>query len=391
MTVGATVFAHPVGSEIVRLQFNQWRIYGNSTNSSSGATSIATVDISVDAPFTTYENTGTEYTFYLVVGYNSNTAANEDRYSDGVASATGYGSTAVGSLIEKALDGARSKRNDIITDSWLMGEVNDCLRFISGKLKHWSFLQSFNYVLGQTTRGVFSYTLPTDIEDPNSNKSIIGVRIGSGDNMTYADKAEMESEMENVVQTQVRTEGAVGATTLAIDNSYDFDETGTVTVYVSGTAQDITYTGVTRSATAGVLTGVPASGTGSITATIPVDTNVWQDEEEGQPTLFTVYDGSLYIWSLPDSSYDNLNVYIDYFTSRTLVNSAGDTIEGSRYDAVKHWLIAKIRAQSNAKGKMDGGDPDWQLFNIILGDLIRREHSGQKHPFSPKVNKISYD
>lgn len=80
--------------------------------------------------------------------------------------------------------------------------------------------------------------------------------------------------MYGVKKTQVRTQATAGATTLEIDNSYDFLDTGSVTVFLDGDLHEITYTGVTRSATAGVLTGIPAAGTGSITETIAVDTNV---------------------------------------------------------------------------------------------------------------------
>ena len=231
--------------------------------------------------------------------------------------------------------------------------------------------------------------MPSDIEDANTNKSIIGVRVGTGQNLEYKDKREWVDELEDVAQTQVTTQATSGQTTLEIDNSYDFADSGSVDVYVSGTKYSITYTGVTRSSTAGILTGVPASGTGSISVTIPVDTNVWQNQREGLPRWYSVWDGTLRIWPLPDSSSDNANVYADYHTVRTSVNSAADTIEGSRYDMVKHWLIAKIRAQSNATGMMDANDFDWQLFLGIVADLIRKELSGQRFKMSPRVNQIS--
>jgi hypothetical protein len=80
--------------------------------------------------------------------------------------------------------------------------------------------------------------------------------------------------MEGVKHTQVTTEAVATQTTLEIDNSYDFDDSGSVNLFISGTLYTITYTGVTRSATAGILTGIPASGDGSITVTIPVDTDI---------------------------------------------------------------------------------------------------------------------
>lgn len=390
LTTTACVFPHATGTEVERMIFDQWRIYGNSTNSSSGATLVATIDIKVDAPYTTYVNSSTEYAYYFAIGYDSNAASLSDVYSDGVSSTTSYSLNTVGSLIESSLDGVKGKRTTIMTDLWFFREINDCLRYITGKLKTWSYLQSFDQTLGQTTRGSFSFTMPTDIEDVNSPKSVLSVHLGGKSPLLYKDKREFEYEMAGSIRTTVRTTATSGQTTLEITNSYDFPDAGTATVYVSGTRYDITYTGVTRSTTAGVLTGVPASGTGSISVTIASGLNIWNAPQEGEPSFWGVWDGSAYIWPMADANYDNLNLYMDYYTTRTVVNSAGDAIEGPRYDAVKHWLIAKCRAQSNSTGKLDLQDPDWQLFNGILGDLIRTEVGGQRHKMKPRVNSISY-
>ena len=122
---------------------------------------------------------------------------------------------------------------------------------------------------------------------------MIALRIGTRGNLDYLDPVWFDAQMSGVKRTQVTTQATSGQTTLAINNSYDFADSGSVNIYVSGTKYSITYTGVTRSATAGVLTGVPASGTGSISVTIAVDTYVWQDENEGIPTNFTVRNGNI--------------------------------------------------------------------------------------------------
>lgn len=390
MTLTTTTFPHPSGSPLRRVLFNQWIIYGNSTNTTVGATSVATVDMQVNAPNTTYVNTSTEYAYYFVVPYDSINSVTGDAYSDGVSKTTGYAPTSVGSLIVSALDSTRKEKGGIITDEWFMREINDCLRFVSGKLKHWSTLESFNYPLGQTSRGNFSFSMPSDIEDPNSIKSILSVRVGGGTNLKYIDKRELNNQNLELAITQVTTQATSGQTTLAINNSYDFADSGSVDVFISGTKYTITYTSVTRSTTAGVLNGVPASGTGSISVTIPVGTYVFQNAIEGTPSYFTVFDGLLQISPMPDTSSDNQNVYLDYFTSRTLVNSAGDIIETQRYDMVKHWLCFKLRSLDNASGKLDLQDGDWAMFNTILTDNIKKETTSQKHKMKFNVNRISY-
>jgi len=389
LTSTAVTFGHSIGDEVRRILFNQWKVYGNSTNTTSGATLIATIDVEANAPHTTYINASTEYAYYFALPYDSENSVTGD-YSDGVARTTGYPSNSVGALIESALRSTKKKKTEEITDEWFIEEINDCSEYVASKLKRWSHLQSFDYVLNQTTLGSNAYALPSDIQEKNSIKSILGVRIGGELELTYKDKKDWNKTLRNALHTQVTTEGAIGATTLEIDNSYDFADSGSVDVYVSGTKYTITYTGVTRSATAGVLTGVPASGTGSITVTIPVDSHVWYDEEEGQPVYFDVYDGNLYIWPLVDTSYDKLNVYLDYYTIRTKVNSASDVVEPTRYLLYKHWLCWKLKALDNASGTLNLSDGDFLLFSQILTDSVGKEISGQRHRMKPRVNKITY-
>lgn len=391
LSVTALTFQHEGGTPVQRVLFNQWKIYGNSSNTTSGATLIATIDTTPDAPYTTYVNSGTEYAYYFVLPYDSYNTVTGDDYSDGISASTGYAENTVGYVATAAIQDVKAEKSDLITNDKIIREINECLRYMKGKLKRWSALESFDYVLGQTTRGTHRYSLPSDMESTNNNQSILDVRIGGEHGLTYADKKELERLKEDCLETTVRTQAVATDTSLNVVNSYDFPDSGSVTFYKSGTKYTITYTGVTRSATVGVLTGIPATGDGSITVTIPVNTNIYSGEIEGIPTHYTVYDGYLEIWPLPDSTYDNLNVYLDYFTTRDTVNSYSDTLSGFRSDAVKPWLRWKIRSiTSNATGKLDMQDGDFLLFSAILKDQIRLETTGQKFKMKPKINKISY-
>ena len=386
----ALTFPHPLNCVVRKVLFNQWKVYGNTTNTSVGAVLLATIAMQVDAELTTWVNTGTEYAYYFVLPYDSFNSLDGDAYSDGITASTGYGYDTVASLIRTALKQSKAVIDEQVTTEFLKDEINACLRFISGKLKHWSPLQSFNYSLGYSQRGSYEFSMPTDIEDKNTNKSILDVRLGNLNTLIYQDKKEWINQQNKVAKTQVRTQATAGDTTLEIDNSYDFADSGTVKVYISGTQYTISYTGVTRSQTAGVLTGVPATGDGSITVTIAVDTNVWQNESEGIPTYFTVYEANLLIWPLPDSAHDNFNLSMDYYSQRTAVTTDSDVIEFPRYDAVKHWLIWKIRSTNNSAGSLDFEDGDYKMFNTILIDMIKKELTGQKYKWQPKINKITY-
>jgi hypothetical protein len=312
-------------------------------------------------------------------------------YSDPIPFA-GIGTNTVGFAITYAL-----KRNklDSFTDfldyQFCIDEVNACLQFITGKLKRWTKLFKINYVAGQTQMGVQRVSLPVDIWENRGTKSIMGVRIGGSIGLTALSQFEMEDEMDQVMHTQVRTLAVVGSTTLEVDNSYDFEDTGNVNVYVNNSLYVISYTGVTRSATAGVLTGIPATGTGAITVQIPVDTDVWYGEDSGEPNCFTTdSDGNLLIWPLCDNSFSNMNVYMDYFTAATSVDSDTDTLDLFRYDAVKHWLTWAIRSQLKNDGKRDYTDGDYIQFSQILSDYIRNEIPSNNRKRQPNINSITY-
>ena len=391
LTVTALTFSHDPGEQVEKVMFDQFKIYGNSTNTSVGATLLATIDQTPANNVTTYVNAGTEYAYYFVLEYNSDTAVDSDAYSDGVP-VSGYSECTVGSIIERALEETSSRGSDKCTYQWSLNQINDCMKAMRRKLKTWSFVQSFGYVLGQTARGENEFTLPTDIDDANSPKSILNVYLdGSNEPLDYLDREDIIKEQGEMVRTDCRVQATAGDLTLAVDNSYGFSDSGSVTFYVSGVEYTVTYTGVTRSATAGVLTGVPATGSdGAITVTVPVDTQIYQSIVEGTPTGFSVSDGTLQVWPIPDSDSDDLNVRMDYYTDRTEVDSIGDSIETKAYDMVLHYLKWKMRGTTNAMGTDDLTDADYLQYADILKDEVRREVSGQRRRWFPKINTISY-
>ncbi len=384
------VHTHGPYTKVRVMLYDQIEI-SHATTITGSKTVIATKDIQADSVETRYDDSTYSSGYFFTRFKNSIAPATYSDYSDGIPYA-GYDENTVAFAINYSL-----KRNKLLTFTdfvdyeFCLNEINACLQFIAGKLKGWTNLLKTNYVAGQTARGVHKIALPSDIWENKGLKSILGVRIGTDIDLDPKTISEMEEEMQGVIVTQVTTQATAGQTTLEIDNSYDFEDTGSVNVYISGTLHTITYTGVTRSATAGILTGIPASGTGAITVTIPVDTYVWFGEKQGEPDCFTVDgDGNLIIWPLCDASYDNMNVYMDYWTAVTAVDSDTDTLDVFRYDAVKHWLTWAMRMQIKNDGKRDYTDGDYIQFSQILADYIRTEVPSHRKKRQPKINSITY-
>lgn len=397
--VSTLVESHPRGTTVYVIPWNQVRFYSGATEVDANASdsSLTALAAAQNIDPTTIDNIYVDTTassgyFYWRFSDSINTV--NDVYHGPIPWATfavQYSQNEVGYVLEFVRRKLGHEWDERFSKQTAIDEMNACFRYIQGKLKHWSRYLIPDYVLGQTARGVFDYALPSDIYDNETNKSILQVRIGGAANsLIPLDEKEFDQLLDTVAHTTVRTQPAVGATTLEITNSYDFDDSGSVNVSTSNTVDAITYTGVTRSATAGVLTGVPASGSGSIAATHAVGLNVWQGESEGQPLYFNVRQGRMRTYPLSNSTWVNKNVVMDYNEEVTEVNDESDTLDIPRYDMVKEWLLWKGDSYWRGNGKDDPKNANFLMFQTILKDTLRTEVSGQKFKMAPKLNTIDY-
>lgn len=391
--------SHPRGTIAYIIPWNQVRFYRSATevDANSDDSTLVALAAAQNIDPTTIDNIYTDTTqssgfFYYRFSDSVNTV--NDVYSDAIPYGTfqvQYAENEVGYLLDFVRRKLGHEWDERFSKQTAMGEINACFRYIQGKLKRWGRYLVPDYAVGQTARGVFDYALPSDIYDNETNKSILSVRIGTAlQPLIPKDEKEFDQLIGEVAHTQVRTQTAAGNTTLAVDNSYDFDDSGSVNIYTSNAVDEITYTGVTRSATTGIFTGISASGSGAIGATHVVDTNVWQGESEGEPRYFNVRNGRIRIWPLPSSDWVNKNVIMDYNEEATAVDSEADTLDTPRYDAVKHWLLWMGKNYWRNNGVNDLKDNDFVLFGDILKSAIRTEVSGQKHKMRPNINQISY-
>ena len=389
-------FAHPVFTKITVLLYDQIE-YSHSTDTAGTVKTLLTttlgnglVAMTGDSKEVRWDDTQYNTGYYWARYKNSITSV-FTTYTGPIPYA-GYDSNTVGNVIAKALKRCHIRGySEFIDYEFCLDEINECLRFMAGKLKKWAKLQKFDYVLGQTDRGVNKFLLPDDISENESNKSIFNLRIGKDIILKFKTITEWnERVMTSAKQTEVRTQAVAGQTTLEINNSYDFASAGTVNVYIAGEIYTISYTGITRSATAGVLTGIPASGTGSISVTIPANTNVWSGETETKPIYYTIYGGYLYT-ELPQSTYCDLNIYMDYETLPDKVTADEDVLDTFKFDAVLHWLVWAINAQQKNKGKRDLQDADYMQFLQNLSDYIRNESLAHGRKNKPKMNGITYN
>ncbi len=320
--------------------------------------------------------------------YKDSIAATYSDYCDAVA----YGDfteTTAGAVIDYALRNSKVKQFDLeITREWCYEQITDMFRYVQGKQKRWNKYQNLNAVLGTSARGTRKVAVPTDMYDLDSNRSLKAVRFGTHRNLEFKDPEEFEDVLFGLAETTVSTQAAVGAITMVLTDSDDFADSGTVSVFLSGTLYDITYTGITRATH--TLTGIPASGTGSITAIIAAATNIFQNYTEGEPAYYTLRNQYIEFYPMPSDLFDNLNIFADYWTIADTINSDSDLIDVERFDMAKYWMTWKMRAMKKNEGKLDYDDGDYKMFADRLKDAIGFKGPLLKYKMKPRLNGISY-
>ena len=384
-TAAGTVFAHAAGEQVFYVEFNQIEISHADTVDGT-KTVLATPGVMAREKELIYLDVVETDGFYFA-RFKDSVADTFGAYSDGVEYG-GWAENTVGYIIEGAMRDLSLEFSDRLTLRDCIRWVNKGLREVKGKVRKWTEHYVYDYVTDQTQRGRNVANMPATIYDTETNSSIEGVRVGNSAGMIYLDAGNFDSQMGEVIQNTVRTQAVSGDTTLEIDNSYDYEDTGVVHVYIAGVRYSIEYTGITRSETVGVLTGIAASGDGSITVTVPVGTVVWQGETEGQPYFYTVRNSSIEYWPLPDASNDNQNVYVDFNTAVTEVDSEADVIDYLRYDMISSYLQWRIYCKSELDGKLDKGSGFYQEYKEVLNDAIRTMRPN-KVKSAPNVNHMS--
>lgn len=403
---------------------------------SNGAkTVLVTSNIDPEMDVMTYEDSVNTSGYYFTRYVNSIGPTYSD-YSDGVPF-TGFPTNTVGYAIDTAMNELDAKFSEKLTYSMCIGFAKQMLALVRGKLKKWSKYQKYNEPIETVSQGVRSYAMPSDIFDKDSDRSIINLKVGHDIPLTYIDRSEYIQATEDVVYTEVAEEAVAGQTYLTLDDTSDLDDTGSIDVYVSGVKYTIEYTKNVRysqsispskspsispsispssSASSSISPSASPSSSPSssaspsaspsvspsvsipntlivdsdqITITLPVNTPVWQNIEEGKPDYFSVWDGNIYLWPMISSSYEGLNLTMDYMTEIETINSDMDVIQGTKFDMLIPYLKYKIRAVIENNGKENLQDPSNLEFRELLSDAIKNDGSAEIDSFRPR-NSVIY-
>lgn len=386
-TATTLAFAHELDTQITRILERGIKIYGASTDGGSG-TLIASVDaittpiadavmIQWDKPYTEYNliTTDTAYAYYYVKFTDGTTDSSASSYIP----STGLVYNSVEPFIQQALDVTNSEIDDnLLTRDMLVRFANDCQYSVQQfkyqdpvngtfRQKDWSFevirnTSSLTVVQNENSYALSSLTYA--MKYPNSEKGVIDVQIGVQKPMTKISIDEMDDIMRGMPRDNVVTQVTAGTTSLIISDTADFADSGSL--YVGDDV--ITYTAKTTT----TFTGIPASGTGSITATHAVGVPVWQNISPGLPTKYTVFNGNLIFDRPVDGDYVPQKIKIRYFYMLPRLTSVNSTTTVPftnifyPYIAWRLWL----RKGDKDSAKLFYDDFNTQLLNNALADMI---------------------
>jgi hypothetical protein len=391
MTItNTTKFSHEIHTPITKIYERGIKIYGAATDGGAG-TLITSVDavttpiadavmIQWNQKYTEYtiQSTDTAYAYYFVKFTDGTTDSSASDY----VLAAGLTYNTVESVVNGALMKVNAKidpeADGLITREWLLQVANDFQDEVTtyemttpdgNKIsKDWSFEVFEDETSLAITENENKYALSglsETLKYDDSKEGILSVRIGT-DVLDYIDINEYEAIMEGNIRTNVATATVAGDTSIVLDDTYELSESGTI--YVGEDA--VTYT--TNTETTATLSGIPASGTGAITAVHAVGAAVWQNITSGTPSSFTIFNGNIMFPKPPDSDIAGYKIKVKGLKKLDRLTDFTDVFTIPFTFLAKIYIAAQIEYRKNNE---TNGDRLMQEFMQKLNNQALKDKS----------------
>lgn len=370
-------FAHEVDTPMTRVQERQIRIKGSDTlTGTQTAVGGSPFSITWSKNSTRCKVTTTDYVYYWAEFYDGTAVYGEQ--SDAALN-TGLADNTVERMTRDALDLTDETISENITRDFLIRQLNNWQDDITNR-RDWSFeLVDEETITSTTNTNKYALTgLTSTIKHSESNKSILVARFADLP-LEWMDWHEYLDTQKNKKQTTVSSAITAGDTSCTLTDTYEFAESGSIIVG----ADTATYTANAEST--GILTGIPASGTGAFTASHSAGDTVWQGVSPGRPYKYTIYNGYLYT-DIPVSSTEagkkfKLSFYkkIDRLTDQT------DVTDIPFYNLAQYYLAARIEYK---KRNYNEGDRWMGIYEGKIGQEVKKDNVPTIKKFIPQ-NDIS--
>jgi hypothetical protein len=138
----------------------------------------------------------------------------------------------------------------------------------------------------------------------------------------------------------------------------------------------LTYTAKTST----TFTGIPASGSGSITTLIADDSPVWQGLSYGLPASYVIFNGNLLLNIPPSSTYAGNTLKIRYFKALTSIVSVSDGTEVPFTGALVQFFASMVFYRL--------GQPD--MGKLWMNDFTKAVISNALADYIPQLDEWTY-
>jgi hypothetical protein len=266
----------------------------------------------------------------------------------------------------------------VLSDVFAFQQLDDFQTEVIRELKRWSFLQKFDAIIGNLTTGSWTVPTPADMDDQNTNRSTYEMRIGANQRLTWVDKEKFDEFLVGVAYTTLKNAINVNDVTITLTNAGDFPTpTGTVTIG----ANNYTYSAINYAT--GVLT-IPAS-----TTTNAVGAYVFSGATQGLPEYWTTYGGTIYYWPTAGSTYNNLNIYSNYYVAQTQITTDVQNLIVNDPTAAKYYLCWKFLKKLNNGEETPASQSYQVLYEARKTKMKNKEVLGTTFKFRPRINNFS--
>lgn len=370
---GTTAFPHSASTPITVLYYDQIQLYTAPTTTGTKTPLGSLINIVANQATTDYNDLAGSTGFYFARWHNSVLSTYSD-YSE-PSPVTAYGLFSARTIIDKALNSINKKTSEILSDEYGFQMIDDCQMECLREFKRWSFMQSFDTIVGTTQTGTWKQQLPANMDDQVTYKSLWNFRIGREEDMVWVAKDEWDSLIQGIAYSTLSIQANISDTTLTLISSNDFDQQGTVQV---GPNQ---YTWTANNTATGVLTlGSP------VIAIAPVGQDVFQYADLGYPTYWTIWGGYIYHWPICSSVYSGRNYYMDYYIAQLPTTTDYQNILLPDSTVVEYYLQWKFLLKLNNGEDTPASEVAYNNYVTRRTTMKQKESTNRNFIFNTDVS-----
>jgi hypothetical protein len=372
-TATNTLFPHSSGTPIYILDYDQIE-FSTALTTTGTKTVLATIPVQVDSLNTIYNDTVGSIGFYFARFKNTINSA-VTGYSDPIPTG-GYPINSARQIIDNALGMINKQTSELLTDTFCFNEINNCQMEVLREYKRWSFMQVFDYSLGQLSTGQWRVAVPANLDDQNTNKSIYNFHIGTMDDLVWIDKQKWNEIIQGVAHTTLASNINVSDASITLTDASNFDPNGG-SIYIG--ANIYGYSAVTGNS----LTLNSVS-----TTTNTAGQDVFQGASLGMPTYWTTFGGYLYFYPVLGSTYTLREGILDYYIAPQPIINDSDTIVLPDPNVVVFYLAWKCLLKINNGVDDASTHPMYDSYDARKQTLMRKEVIGRTVQMHPLKNSL---